>query len=362
VSFSSGIISTDVPLLLCVALALYGLIRIETSPSWGWALLLGVAIGLGLNAKYAMSYFLLCLAVYALATRSGRGLLREPRIYGALAIGAAFILPNLYWNAQNKFATFSHTADNANWSGSLIHPDNALEFLAGQLGVFGPILFICLVMFCLRWRRGDAPTGNGHAERLLLSFCLPVLGLMLVQALLSRAHANWAAFAYIAATVLITAALLREGWTRLFRASLVLHLAIMLLLAVGGATAGRLPLPGGADPYARVLGWREVAEAAGAKAAAEGYRAIATDKRSLAAELLYYMRDRNIPVVALRSDGRPRDHFELTRPLTAETPRPVLIVSQSKTMAGAEPAGTAEIAAGRERRTITFFRLQEKAP
>jgi 4-amino-4-deoxy-L-arabinose transferase-like glycosyltransferase len=255
VSFSSGIISTDVPLLLCVAVALHALIRMQRDASWIWAVMLGLGIGFGFLAKYAMSYFLLCLVIYAVATPAGRRLLRDARVYVALAIAAILIAPNIWWNAQNKFATLSHTADNANWGGLLLHPGNALEFFGGQFGVFGPVLFASLLMFCLRWRRQDAPTGNGDAERLLMSFCLPVLGLMLVQALLSRAHANWAAFAYVAATVLITAALLRGGWMRLFRASFGLHLAVVLVLAVGGAFAGLFALPGGSDPYARVLGW-----------------------------------------------------------------------------------------------------------
>jgi 4-amino-4-deoxy-L-arabinose transferase-like glycosyltransferase len=249
VSFSSGLISTDVPLLFCVALALLALARMPASSSWGWALLLGLAIGLGLNAKYAMSYFLLCLAVYAVATQAGRRLIRDLRLYAALAIAAMMIVPNFWWNVRHKFATFAHTADNAKWSGSFLHPDNALEFLGGQLGVFGPILFVGLLIFVLRSRRAASSlTGNADAERLLLSFCLPVLGIMFFQSLISRAHANWAAFAYIAATVLVTATFIHQGWTRLFRASLALHLGIMLMLGLGGVLAGRFVLPGGIDP------------------------------------------------------------------------------------------------------------------
>jgi len=363
VSLSSGIISTDVPLLFCVALALLALVRMQDSASWGWALVLGLAIGLGLNAKYAMCYVLLCLLVYAASTRAGRRLLLNPRLYAALAIAAALIAPNIWWNAQNKFATFAHTAENANWGGSLFHPADALEFFFGQFGVFGPILFVCLIIFVLQWRPSASATGNNRAERLLLSFCLPVLGLMLIQALLSRAHANWAAFAYVAATVLMTAALIKGNWRHVFRASLGLHLAMALLLAVGGVLAGRIALPGDLDPYARLLGWRAMAEAAAAKAEAEGYRAIVTDKRALAAELHYYLRDRHIPVVAMRGGGAPHDHFELTRPLNADTPRPVLMVSQARNRNGdVEPAGSAEIMAGAERRTIYFYRLRDAKP
>ena len=39
-------------------------------------------------------------------------------------------------------ATLSHTASNANWTGTLFHPIRALEFFVSQLAVFGPLLFV----------------------------------------------------------------------------------------------------------------------------------------------------------------------------------------------------------------------------
>ncbi len=154
--------------------------------------------------------------------------------------------------------------------------------------------------------------------------------------------------------------MLRDGWWRTFRASFVLHLAIALLIGVGGILAGRVALPGGIDPYSRVLGWKEVADAAGAKARAEGFRAIATDQRSLAAELLYYLRDAGIPVVALRGGDPPSDHFELTHPLTDATPRPVLLVSfRSRAPKGSRPLGSETIPAGpTDTRKVHFYALE----
>lgn len=359
VSFSSGLISTDVPLLFCVALGLLAVVRMRADASWVWAVLLGLAVGFGALAKYAMGLFLVSLAVYAAIAPAGRALLRDARLYAAFAIAALLIAPNIVWNARNGFATIAHTADNAAWGGPLIQPANALEFLAAQFGVFGPVLFACFLTLC--WRFGAAATAQDRddATRLLLAFSVPALTIVLAQALISRAHANWAAFAYIAATILVTAALKREGWTRLFQASLALHLAAMIVLGIGGALAGRLALPGG-DPYARVLGWRALAEAAADKAKAGGYRAIATDRRALAAELSYYLRDRELPVFALRGDRPPRDHFELVRPLTADAPRPVLIVSLSERgNRTGEADGSAQIAAGTERRAVYFYRLTD---
>jgi 4-amino-4-deoxy-L-arabinose transferase-like glycosyltransferase len=115
-----------------------------------------------------------------IATPERRRLLRDPRLWAALVLAAALIAPNLIWNAANRFATFSHTADNANWAGSLVHPLKALEFLATQFGVFGPVLFAALGVIALRtWRHGLPAS-----DRLLLAFALPVLAVT-AQAFLS---------------------------------------------------------------------------------------------------------------------------------------------------------------------------------
>ena len=86
VSLSSSLISTDAPLLFFVALSLLAVVKLQVMRSWRWGVLLGLGIGFGLLSKYAMSYFILCLALYAVWTREGRALLRDARLYAALAM------------------------------------------------------------------------------------------------------------------------------------------------------------------------------------------------------------------------------------------------------------------------------------
>ena len=80
VSLSAGLISTDVPLLTCWAIALVGFAALfQTDRLWP-ALVLGLAFGIGLNAKYAMAWFVMCAAVYLLLTPERRGVLRDYRL------------------------------------------------------------------------------------------------------------------------------------------------------------------------------------------------------------------------------------------------------------------------------------------
>lgn len=367
VSVSAGIISTDVPLLFCWALALYAFVLLLETRSWWPALLLGAALGLGLNAKYAMAWFALSVGIYMVATPAARRLLGDARLYVAGGIAAGLIAPNILWNLAHKFATFAHTADNAKWHGSLINPLKALEFVGAQFGVFGPILFAALMVLTWRAWRNGAP----EADRLLLSFALPVVVIIATQALVSRAHANWAAVSYVAASVLVTATMIRELDWKWLKGSLALHIVLVVAVAVAAIYAGRFALPSGVDPYARTLGWRQLAAATRgeiAKAAGAGkpYAAVVADERSVTAELIYYMRDTATPVLAWKAEPRPQDHFELTRPFTPAVKGPVLLVSLAAMpdhittrFGSAQQIAALDIPAGAGKpRRVTFFALE----
>jgi 4-amino-4-deoxy-L-arabinose transferase-like glycosyltransferase len=367
VSLSAGIISTDVPLLFFWALALYALIVLIDSRSWWPAGLLGLALGLGLNAKYAMAYFVLCGALYIGATPERRWLLRDGRLHTALGLSLLLIAPNLLWNHSNSFATFAHTADNAKWTGSLFNPGHALEFFGSQFGVFGPILFGALLVIVVHASRQRLP----EVDRLLIAFSLPVLIVVTIQALLSRAHANWAAVSYVAATVLVAATLIRNPRQVWLRATLGLHGVVLALIAYGTTYAGSFRLPGAGDPLARTLGWRALALETEAvlqahRLSGEPFGTILTDDRAVTAELLYYLRSEGALVRAWREAGRPRDHYELTRPLDRGAAEPVLLVSLRRDpsrVAGqftlAERLSERQIPAGAgEPRRVAFYRLQ----
>lgn len=334
VSLSSGIISTDVPLLVAWALALFAFIGLLAAPGIADTLLLALALGIGLNAKYAMAYFILCAAIYFLSVPEHRARLKQPHLWLALAGGLALIAPNVLWNVSNGFVTFAHTADNANWRGVPFHPGKAAEFLLTQFGVFGPILFGALMV--ILWRTAKHPESAASADKLLMAFSVPILALVTAQALASRAHANWAAPAYVAATVLVTAIMVRNRDWVWMRASFSIHGLTALLIAGATWQAGRLALPVVGDPLARTLGNHELAaavksELATAARSGQPIGSILTDDREVAAALAYYARDVDVPVLAWRSGRSPRSQFEIAQPFSASTPTPVLLVTPNRT-------------------------------
>lgn len=342
ISFSSAIISTDVVLLFFWAASLIAFERLMATGALAWGLLLGLTLGLGLLSKYAMAFFFVCLILYAVFTPEKRWLLRSAGFWVAVAIAALLILPNLLWNMSNDWLTLSHTADNANLRGPLLRPDKGLEFLGSQAGVFGPILLVCLLAIAWRALRGR----EGETTRFLLFFSLPVLVLITVEAFLTRAHANWAATAYVAGTVLVAGALRRGRWRRWGWISLGLHgaaaAAIVLLLAVPG-------LLGPQKALARLTGWESLAAGLERALAANDTTILLSDDRMEIASLIYQFRAKPISLYAWDRNDRINNHFELTRPY-----RPglgtMLLVTRHPDAASLEQAFCAREARGTLRR------------
>ncbi|MEL6387346.1 MAG: glycosyltransferase family 39 protein [Pseudomonadota bacterium] len=211
---SSAVISTDGVLLPVWSFALWQYWRLRVNEGgWLTPLLLGAAIGVSFLAKYAALYFIIGVALTTLMDlETRRAVLSRKGVVVAL-IALVVVTPHLAWNLSNEFQTVSHTVDNANLGGPLFNLDHLPKFLADQMGVFGPVGFLTLIGGVFVFPRAARPYLAAR-DRWLLCFILPVLIIICFQAVLSRAHANWAATAYPAASVLVAAWLLRASANR----------------------------------------------------------------------------------------------------------------------------------------------------
>ncbi|MBS0279035.1 MAG: glycosyltransferase family 39 protein [Proteobacteria bacterium] len=227
VSYSSGLISTDVPLLLCWAVALYAFLRAMDDPRWRWAVLAGIAFGFGLEAKYAMFYLVLCAGIAAILSKDARRVVLSGRGAAILVIGLLLLLPNVLWNAAHHFPTVAHTEHNADWSAAKFKLSETLAFIGGQFGVFGPVLMVGLLLAFWKLARGPQRPAK---DLVLLAFCAPPLVLIIIQSFIAEANANWAATAYVAATPLAVAALMRVWHARLLWISFALDGLVMVAL------------------------------------------------------------------------------------------------------------------------------------
>ena len=336
VQVSALFIATDAPLMLFLALALWAYVALLQAPSperrpW-LAAALGAALGLAFLAKYAAVFLLLGAALHALTDRGARQAWRGG--VWAITLGVLLVLlgPNLAWQAGHKFATVAHTAEvNAQWSlATLLHPGKLAEFELDQLGVFGPIPLVAVIvgLIVLSRRRALEP-----ADRMLLWLIAPALVLVSIQALLSRAHAHWAAVSYLPGAVLAAACLLRwraRGW---IAATLALHGTVAVLLLTVLAAPQIADATGNGRRLARVRGWDATAalvtSAARAAATHGGLTAVAVEDRYMFNALAYYGRGyfeaRGSAPLRMRPAAKALNEAELSDPLTPAEAGRVLI-------------------------------------
>jgi 4-amino-4-deoxy-L-arabinose transferase-like glycosyltransferase len=335
VAFSARIISTDVPLFFFWTLALFAYVKLLQGAGFRWAVVLGLALGLGLLAKYIMGCFLLSIIAAAFFDRAARDFLKTPAFWTSLAIAAVLIAPNLLWNIDNGFTTFRHTGDNIRGSGAVFSLRNGLEFLGSQFAVFGPVIFGFLIAIIVR----SGKFALVREDRLMLAFSLPVLAIVAALSFVTRAHANWAATAVVSGIIVVVAVLVRlEAW-RWLKVGIGIGIATQALLLVGDSMADRLTVPGlvKEDIYQPTLGWRALGEEASRLARQIDAPTVATGRRDDIASLVYYLRNEKRIVLAWPESGTISDHFQLTRPLTATAGEPILLITRC-----AEPVGLAD--------------------
>ncbi|MEM8772014.1 MAG: glycosyltransferase family 39 protein [Pseudomonadota bacterium] len=328
VILSSSLITTDGPLLLFWSGAFYCLVRIidgdQHKPTDFAAL--GAMIGLGLLSKYAMTYFIAALAITLVTSQTARRAFAQPQAAIAAGIAIALISPNLIWNIQHDFQTVAHTAANANWGSDLFKPGKLAGFAISQFAVFGIIPFAVLAAVVFMTARGAAfLNATGAAQRMLLIFALTPLFIVSMQAFISRAHANWAATAYPAAIILVTALLMRNGKAWLAKLNVGLHALGMTVFTIAMTNFSLLDRLGAGRAVAELRGWETMTAAIAAEAAPGDV--ILFDDRSMIAEMLYHQRDQNLNIATLDPNAGVHHHYEAVLPFDARFHEEALFVS-----------------------------------
>lgn len=372
VAVSSFLASTDALLLACSAAALLGALRIRDRNDVTGHVIVGIALGLGLLAKYAMIYTVGGLIIAALFDRPLRqGLLSWKTLVSA-GLAAAIVAPNLYWNATNSFATFQHTAANAGWHAPRFDIRELGEFLLAQFGVFGPVAFALLpfALFSGKAAKDAQSEAAVPARPLFAALVLIPLIAMSVEAFINRANANWAAIAYPPATVLVAVWCFRTQRFRLLFAAIALNALLSLAILIGTASPVVADAIGASNAIKRVRGWDDVTRSI-AQVAAEGpehterrFAAVAFDNRLTFHEVDYYGRTRLLPPLRMwLKFGGPLNQAESVAPLKEDGGPVLFVLSTPQNLpivrddfAYFEPRGSATIVMpGKKTRHVDFY-------
>lgn len=303
VALGSAVMTTDTPLLLAAAFALLAQLRAAEAHSAGRrapgaAIALGLALGLGVLAKHAMVFWLagcISAALLSPALRLGRA-----DALLALAVLLAVVAPHLLWLYQHGFVTLLHVQ--AITQGPDISLFRPLRFLAEQLLVAGPIVFVAMWIAVLR-------DTNGIGMSVL--FLVPLL-IVLGQGVKGPVLANWAVLYLVPGSILAAAWLVRHN--RLVLLTVILGLAVSLALPLVKAFGTDLQRPDGRLLLSRYLGHSAIATWALDTATARGATVLVAQDRDLLADLSWFATGRDVAIRAVPPKGRPAHHWEMAAP------------------------------------------------
>lgn len=323
VAVGALLMSTDTILMPFFAGALWLYLTLVRRPSGALALALGLCLGLGMLAKYAAIYFVIGAGLGAALLPAARITWRDAAL--AAAAFLAVIAPNIVWNLQNDLTTLSHTADNVDWvrrPGVHLNPQGAVEFLAAQFMVMGPVLFGAYLLIALR-----ALTAPEWRGRWLVWMSAPTLALVTLQALLSKAYANWAVTACIAALLLVVPVLWHRARMWLW-VGLALNLSVSAFLPYAATQAaawtrasdGRLLMR-------RYVGQQAMSARILEEARRQGVTAVVSGNRHLLADLFMAAKGSGIGIYAVPAPGHPPHFYAQEHPYPADRPGPFLFAT-----------------------------------
>ena len=313
------VVSTDALLCFFWGLAFYFFIKASEENRFQDWIFLGSAIGLGLLSKYSMAVFLASALCYR------PKLLKSVKPWCAVLVVLIIVSPNIFWNVVHDFPTFKHTADitieKAGQGGFL----KCLQFFAEQWLISGGVVFAVFAFLCAK-----KTAWKNDSFRLCACFALPFWAIVGAQAFAKNANANWAAPAFLTATLAVV--LFLENRRRLLIATFVVEVLIAALayhwiFLAGFFTDSPKIIHA---PFVRAEGFKELADSLRPVLKAESQRIVVADNRTIIAHLRYELRDlESFKIVAWNPNRRQNDYYQMATDLEKFKNADVFFISET---------------------------------
>ncbi|MBU0485134.1 MAG: glycosyltransferase family 39 protein [Proteobacteria bacterium] len=260
------IMTIDAPLVCCWSVALYTSWRAvnDTSRRPLWWLLTAVACGVGILSKQMMLVFMPLIFLFLAVSKYDRPSLKTGWPYLGFVLALSFLLPPIWWNWQNDWITFQHTAhhfESSRTTFSFLR--TFFDFTGGQLLLLSPLPVVMLIALSFLLLK-QFPSLDRRLKFLLIFSAMPLGGIALLS-LRQGINANWPAVFYPAGLVLVAAWVCGvpvfgdrlPGLRRLFPAAVYSGLGLVVLTYALTFFFSFSTLAGGPyDPTARLKGWR----------------------------------------------------------------------------------------------------------
>jgi 4-amino-4-deoxy-L-arabinose transferase-like glycosyltransferase len=287
------IATPDVPSVICWTLAVWAAAEFTRSRNANWWLAIGLFAGLGLVSKYTNLLLGAGLLLWILSSAGRRAWLKLPQLWLGGLIALLVWSPNLWWNAQNGWATFRlqfGRSANILDGGS----GNWAAFLPSQLFiVLPPLALLALIAIVFAHRK----TPHRDGASLLALTSLPLLLYFALHSFFGTVQANWTMPVWPSLALLAAALALSPPVQAAARNSvralawLQLPLGVMIAIGIYAQVLSPQVEIAGVGRTAELHGWRDLARKIAAEADAAGATWFATSNDYADhAHLAFYLR------------------------------------------------------------------------
>ena len=308
VGVGSFLMSTDTPLMLIWTTSLLVTVKSYNSDNVFLWSLAGLIAGLALYAKYAALYLPLGLIIFYIINFQNEQNIKLRGLFLFLMNFIIVSLPNVIWNYFNNFHTINHLSSNAVIDAPSYSLLGSITFLIAQVAILGPLLFIVFLLTAYNIKRLN------KLSIFLLYFIFPVYILMFIQGFFSEANANWAASALPAITILCGYFLSKRIKFAVLTIFSNFFICIFILIVSFNGNLIFIDLK--SDPLRKLKGWNILSEDLKDTISKKKSDVVLVDRRGIAAELIYYLRNENIKIRVPESSKSPSNHYQLHYPLT----------------------------------------------
>ena len=211
------------------------------------------------------------------------------------------LLPNIVWNNNVGWVTLLHTSENAGLDRASINIFQGFEFILSQILMLSPFLFIIFVFVIKR-------ITFRFQTKFLLSFSIPIFLIVLLESILVRANANWAAVALISFFILMINQVFNYS-KKILYINNYFNFGFCLIFYLLIALSSSLPF------FDRINGVSSFAKIIDEKHLKEKQKLVVED-RMLYSNLRYIFRDSKIKMYMPHNPkNKISNHFQISNPL-----------------------------------------------
>ena len=235
----------DMPSTVTACAFVWGLAQVQATGNGKWWLAVGVAAGLGLLSKFSALFLAAGAFGWLALDRDARKWFVSPWPYLGAVLALAITAPFLLWQSQHHWETFAFQFGRVGAGHFTLRYLG--EFLAAQLGMASPLIFVLMAVGLWRATRRDSN------QLMLALLAWTALGYFLQHSLHDRVQGNWPCFIYPALAILAAGA--ASGTGALRKVSMIAApIAAVMLAALYVHAAFPQILHLRKDPVSRILG------------------------------------------------------------------------------------------------------------